>query len=214
MIPIEDKRDDPTLVKQALKGDSSAYSTLYDRHKLRLKNQMWKFAGEEAEEAAHAGLTQAFLSLKQFKGNSQFSTWLYRVTFNSFLMSKRSKSVPIAYSLDAPASDIESASNLYSRRYPTFPIRDLSLEGIIDRQTLVKCLESLPSGQRRTFILHAIEGYHHQEIAEMLGCAIGSSKSQLNKAKMKLQEELLKRPRFSHFSKFRPPSPSQSPSLS
>ncbi|MBV8675014.1 MAG: RNA polymerase sigma factor, partial [Acidobacteriaceae bacterium] len=68
--------------------------------------------------------------------------------------------------------------------------RDLQLSGSIDRVTLERAIDDLPPGYRLVFVLHDVEGYEHNEIAEMLSCSIGNSKSQLHKARMKLRDLL------------------------
>ena len=71
-----------------------------------------------------------------------------------------------------------------------FGARDNVLAGSIDRVNLERSIESLPPGYRLIFVLHDVEGYEHNEIAEMMGCSIGNSKSQLHKARMKLRDLL------------------------
>ena len=68
--------------------------------------------------------------------------------------------------------------------------RDLTLSGSVDRVTLERAIENLPPGYRLVFVLHDVEGYEHNEIAGMLECSIGNSKSQLHKARMKLRDLL------------------------
>ena len=72
----------------------------------------------------------------------------------------------------------------------SFGAPDLRLAGSIDRMTLEKAVQDLPAGYRLIFVLHDIEGYEHNEIATLLDCSIGNSKSQLHKARMKLREAL------------------------
>jgi RNA polymerase sigma-70 factor (ECF subfamily) len=72
----------------------------------------------------------------------------------------------------------------------SFGAPDLRLSGTIDRMTLEKAVEDLPAGYRLIFVLHDIEGYEHNEIATMLDCSVGNSKSQLHKARLKLRNAL------------------------
>jgi RNA polymerase sigma-70 factor (ECF subfamily) len=90
-------------------------------------------------------------------------------------------------SLDEPLDTDEDGSGGAMRDYGT---QDLSLSGVVDRVSLEHAIESLADGYRIIFVLHDIEGYEHGEIAEMLGCSIGNSKSQLHKARLNLRQIL------------------------
>ena len=113
-----------------------------------------------------------------------FSTWLHRLAVNVVLMHLRKKGLPqvsLEETLepsqeDGPRKDIGA--------------RDLMLSGSIDRVTLERAVSDLPPGYRLVFVLHDVEGYEHNEIADMLECSIGNSKSQLHKARMKLRDLL------------------------
>src|ERR1700732_2245737 len=122
-------------------------------------------------------------NVNSFRGGSTFSTWLYRVAVNTVLMKLRRKSPPVL-SLDEPVSrDSPSLKREVEKE-------DLKLRGAIDRIVLRRAIEELPGGCRQIFDLHEVEGYAHREIAELLHCSIGNSKSQLHKAKMKMRELL------------------------
>ena len=127
---------------------------------------------------------QVFRNLGSFRGDSAFSTWLYRVAVNTVLMKRRRKSPPIV-SLDEPASADSPAPRRDLGR------RDLNLSGAIDRISLDRAMEALPAGCRKIFGLHEVDGYQHDEIAELLHCSVGNSKSQLHKAKEKMRRLLL-----------------------
>lgn len=138
----------------------------------------------EAEDLAQEAFLQLFRKIGTFRGESAFSTWLHRLSVNVVLMHLRKKGLS-EVSLDemmepqqedGPKKDIGARDNV--------------LAGSIDRVNLERCIESLPPGYRIIFVLHDIEGYEHNEIAEMMGCSIGNSKSQLHKARMKLRDLL------------------------
>jgi RNA polymerase sigma-70 factor, ECF subfamily len=128
---------------------------------------------------------QLFRKLNTFRGESAFSTWLYRLTVNLGLMRLRKKSPP-TISIDATAdqNDDADSTNL------DVGAPDLRLEGLIDRVRLERCIEQLPAGYRAIFVLHDVQGYQHTEIAEIVGRSVGDSKSQLHKARMRLRELL------------------------
>jgi RNA polymerase sigma-70 factor (ECF subfamily) len=110
---------------------------------------------------------------------------LYRVAVNTVLMKLRRRKAPPLLSLDEPVSpDTPSL-----RR--DVGTADLNLFGVIDRIALRRAMQELPEGCRRIFALHEVEGYQHHEIAEMLDCSVGNSKSQLHKAKMKMRDLLV-----------------------
>ena len=111
------------------------------------------------------------------------STWLYRIAVNTALMHFRKKALK-QISLDEPSShDATMVRREYGRR-------DGRLSGAVDRITLTRAIKDLPAGYRTIFLLHEIEGYEHQEIAKILDCSVGNSKSQLHKAKLRIREFL------------------------
>ena len=123
---------------------------------------------------------QVFRNLNSFRGGSAFSTWVYRVAVNTVLMKSRRK-IPTVVSLDEPVSRNSPSLKREVEK------EDLNLRGTIDRIALRDAIEELPRGCRQIFDMHYVEGYGHREIAELLQCSIGNSKSQLHKAKMKMR---------------------------
>jgi RNA polymerase sigma-70 factor (ECF subfamily) len=138
----------------------------------------------EAEDLTQDSFLQAFRKIAKFRGDSAFSTWLHRIAVNTVLMHFRKNSL-CQVSLDEPYAD--SGGSRIRREYGT---RDKGLAGCVDRLALARATKELPPGYRTIFLLHEIEGYEHQEIAEMLGCSVGNSKSQLYKAKLRFRELL------------------------
>jgi len=126
---------------------------------------------------------QLFRKIATFRGESAFSTWLHRMAVNVVLMQLRKKGLVVVPLED----DIETEEETPKK---DFGAQDLALEGSIDRLRLRSAIGKLPPGYRSIFVLHDVEGYEHNEIAEIIGCSIGNSKSQLHKARMKLRELL------------------------
>jgi RNA polymerase sigma-70 factor, ECF subfamily len=183
-LRIENQRDDSvdTLVQRAQRGDEQAFAALYQLHNKRVYSVCLRMTKDvaEAEDLAQEAFIQVFRNLNSFRGNSAFSTWLYRIAVNTVLMKLRRKSPPM-FSLDEPLSrDSPSLKREVEKE-------DLNLRGAIDRIALRHALEELPGGCRQIFDMHYVEGYGHREIAELLQCSIGNSKSQLHKAKMKMR---------------------------
>jgi RNA polymerase sigma-70 factor, ECF subfamily len=173
-------------IMQAQAGDPSSFEMLYSLHKRRVYSLCLRMLGNvaEAEDLTQEAFLQLYRKIGTFRGDSAFSTWLHRLSVNVVLMHLRKKGLP-QVSLE---ETLEPSQDDGPRK--DIGARDLTLSGSIDRVTLERAVENLPPGYRLVFVLHDVEGYEHNEIAEMLSCSIGNSKSQLHKARMKLRELL------------------------
>ena len=174
------------VLVRAQAGDHHAFAQLYSLHKRRVYSLCLRMLGNiaEAEDLTQEAFLQLHRKIATFRGDSAFSTWLHRLAINVVLMHLRKKGLSLI-SLDEamdPAAE--------GRPGRDFGARDLSLSGTIDRMTLARAIDDLPAGYRIIFVLHDIEGYEHNEIAQMLDCSIGNSKSQLHKARLKLRNAL------------------------
>lgn len=138
----------------------------------------------EAEDLTQEAFMQLFRKIRTFRGESAFSTWLYRLTANLVLMRLRRKK-PISTSLDEATGSDEDGRHRNDIGGP-----DLSLTGLFDRFNLQTAINQLPVGYKLSFILHDVFGYEHNEIAEIRGCSEGNCKSQLHKARKRLRELL------------------------
>jgi RNA polymerase sigma-70 factor (ECF subfamily) len=107
------------------------------------------------------------------------------MTVNVVLMRLRKKSLPVASLEETTEPDEETGGPRKDIGGP-----DLLLTGSIDRVNLQRCVEQLPPGYKTVFVLHDVQGYEHNEIADIMGCSIGNSKSQLHKARMRIRELL------------------------
>jgi RNA polymerase sigma-70 factor (ECF subfamily) len=182
----DDGLSEAEAIERAKQGDAEAFQALYDRHKRRVYSLCLRMTANtaEAEDLAQEAFLQLFRKIGTFRGESAFSTWLHRLSVNVVLMHLRKKSLPVV-SLEETTQNTEEDSPKRD-----FGAEDLSLAGSIDRLQLQKAVESLPPGYRTIFVLHDVEGYEHNEIAGIVGCSIGNSKSQLHKARMKLRDIL------------------------
>jgi len=178
------------LIARAQEGDSDAFGALFQTHKARIYSVCLRMTSNaaEAEDLTQDAFLQVFRKITKFRGDSAFSTWLHRIAVNTVLMHFRKKSL-CQVSLDEPYSNSDGAKK--RREYGT---RDKGLAGCVDRIALARAMKKLPPGYRTIFLLHEVEGYEHQEIAEMLSCSVGNSKSQLYKAKMRFRELLAHSP--------------------
>ena len=180
-----DRLSEAEAIERAKQGDAEAFEILYNLHKRRVYSlclRMTSNAGE-AEDLTQEAFMQLFRKIATFRGESAFSTWLHRMSVNVVLMQLRKKGLPVVPLED----DIETEEETPKK---DFGAQDLALEGSIDRLRLQNAIGKLPPGYRTIFVLHDVEGYEHNEIAGLVGCSIGNSKSQLHKARMKLRELL------------------------
>jgi RNA polymerase sigma-70 factor (ECF subfamily) len=174
-------------IRLASGGDSNAFERLYKLHSRRVYGLCLRLAGNptEAEDLTQEAFLQLFRKIHTFRGESSFSTWLHRLAVNIALMRFRKKKRP-EVSLDASAEPGEGRSE------PLLELGgfDLRLSGVLDHVNLSKAIDQLAEGYKQIFILHDVEGYGHKEIAEILGCSVGTSKSQLFKARLVLRKLL------------------------
>lgn len=186
--PQQQRRNPPIAgeleaIASAQEGDGIAFEKLYNLHKRRVYSLCLRMLGNvaEAEDLTQEAFLQLHRKISTFRGDSAFSTWLHRMAVNVVLMHLRKKGLP-QVSLE---ETLEPSQEDGPRK--DFGTRDLNLSGSIDRVTLERAVEELPPGYRLVFVLHDVEGYEHNEIATMLDCSIGNSKSQLHKARMRLR---------------------------
>ena len=176
---------DYVLAQQAAKGDMPAFEKLYERHNRRVYSLCLRMTQNvsEAEDLAQEVFIQLFRKIGSFRGDSAFTTRLHRLTVNQVLMHFRKRSVRDEKTTEEgemPDQAVVGTEN--PRQMP-----------VVDRIALDRAIAQLPVGYRTVFVLHDVEGYEHEEIARMLGCAVGTSKSQLHKARMKLRGLLKQR---------------------
>ena len=164
-------------VRRAQAGDQDAFAALYREHAGRVYALCLRLAGDtvRAEELTQDVFVRAWDRLESFRGDSAFGSWLYRLAVNVVFMDQRSgrrREARVAGVPDLAAVDSGKDGN---------PGLRLDLEQAIAR---------LPDGARKAFVLHDVEGYRHEEIAEMTGIAVGTSKAQVFRARRLLREAL------------------------
>jgi RNA polymerase sigma-70 factor, ECF subfamily len=174
-------------IRQAQRGDANAFEQLYRLHSRRvfaLCLRMLKNTAE-AEDLTQEAFLTVFRAIHTFRGHSAFSSWLHRVTVNCVLMHLRRKALTDTSLEEIIRSGEDSGSTRKELRH-----FDLRLKGLIDRLSIQKAIAQLPARLGRTFVLHDLYGCEHREIAEILACSSGTSKSQLHKARRRLRELL------------------------
>jgi len=167
------------LTQRAAQGDMGAFEELYQRHNRRVYSLCLRMTGNvsEAEDLAQEVFIQLFRKIGSFRGESAFTTWLHRLTVNQVLMHFRKRGVKMEQTTEDGETPIQIVKGT----------ENPNAMPVVDRIALDKAISQLPPGYRTVFTLHDIEGHEHEEIARMLGCSVGTSKSQLHKARMKLR---------------------------
>jgi RNA polymerase sigma-70 factor, ECF subfamily len=183
--PKQSNLTEADAIERAKLGDESAFEVLYHLHKRRVYSLCLRMVSNptQAEDLAQEAFMQLFRKVGTFRGESAFSTWLHRMTVNVVLMHLRKKGLPLV-SLDETIESDEEAQR------KDLGGEDVRLTGSLDRLELQRAIDRLPPGYKMVFVLHDVEGFEHNEIAGMVGCSIGNSKSQLHKARLKLREYL------------------------
>jgi RNA polymerase sigma-70 factor (ECF subfamily) len=178
---------DAEVVRRAQQGDADAFERIYRLYGRKVYNLCLRMVGDptKAEDLTQDIFLHLFRKIATFRGESAFSTWLHRLSVNVVLMRFRKKRIAET-SLDT----IIDAEEEFGRPPQEFGGPDLRLNGVVDRITLQAAINKLAPGYKAMFILHDIQGYQHSEIAEMFGCSVGNSKSQVHKARMQLRELL------------------------
>lgn len=165
-------------VRRAQQGDTAAFEELYRAHVGRVYALCLRISGDRgrAEELTQDVFVRAWEKLGTFQGKSAFGTWLHRLAVNLVLGERRSEAVRVhrIFGTDQP-EQFERPG-----RAPD-PAAGMDLE---------RAIAALPPGARAVFVLHDVEGYRHDEIAEMNGSAVGTSKAQLHRARRLLREAL------------------------
>lgn len=170
-------------IEQAKNGDTAAFEYLYKLHSKRVYNLCLRMSKNpaEAEDLTQQAFLQLFRKIGTFRGDSGLSTWLHRVTVNIVLMHLRRKK-PI----EIPAEDL-ARPNADGGGTHEYGSNDPLMVGTLDRINLKRSIHKLPRGYKQYFLLYDVLGYEHGEIAGLLGCSTGCSKSQVHKARRRLR---------------------------
>jgi len=175
---------DVELARASAQGEMEAFERLYQLHHRRVYSLCLRLVGNvaDAEDLTQEVFLHLYRKISKFRGDSAFTTWLHRLTVNLVLMHLRRRRLNYE-----PIEETELKSLLEERR------ADDGMARIVDRIALERALMALPTGYRTILVLHDIEGYGHEEIARMLGVTVGTTKSQLHKARLRLRRLLRRR---------------------
>jgi RNA polymerase sigma-70 factor (ECF subfamily) len=175
-ITHEPAADEATWVRQAQRADAQAFEALYRLHVDKVYGLCLRMTGNvsEAEDCTQEAFILAWNKLAKFRGDSAFSTWLHRIAVNAVLgrirKSKREH------------DRIQAVADTQQARVTTGDTGEM--------RDLAAAVDRLPEGARHVFVLHAVYGYSHDEAAEMLGIATGTSKAQMHRARRLLAQQL------------------------
>lgn len=178
-IEIDPDAPDLELCAMAAEGNLAAFEVIYSRYHRRTYSLALRMTSSQtdAEDLTQEVFVQLFKKIGSFRGDSAFSTWLHRMTVNQVLMHFRRRTVKNERTSDdgeMPEQTVLGSANPGKMQ-------------IIDRIALKNAIAELPEGYRNVFILHDVNGFEHEEVAKRLGISVGTSKSQLHKARLKLR---------------------------
>jgi len=180
-----EKSTDFALAQNAAIGDLGAFETIYQRHHRRVYSVCLRMLqnATEAEDLTQEVFIQLYRKIGSFRGDSAFTTWLHRMTVNQVLMHFRKRSVKYEKTTEEGETPVQIvAGTENAQKMP-----------VVDRIAIDNAIALLPNGYRNVFVLHDVEGYEHEEVARILGCSVGTSKSQLHKARLKMRKLLQKK---------------------
>jgi RNA polymerase sigma-70 factor (ECF subfamily) len=162
------------MIARAKAGDRGAMGELYELHARRVYTVVRRLVGDDhlAEDLSHEAWVRAFEKLHLFRGDSAFGTWIYRLATNVALNRLRRSSKRDTVEASAELPRITKAPD----------------DQVVNGRVLSLALDKLPPGYRRVLVLHDVEGWTHEEIANSLNCSAGTSKSQLHKARARMRQ--------------------------
>lgn len=178
---------DATYVKRVQSGDIAAFDYLVQKYRERLFSIVYNMTSnrEDAADITQDAFIKAFSSIKRFQGKSSFFTWLYRIAVNTALSHLKRHRLRRFFSLEnindeASSTEIVEALSVRTRTEKGAIINEL-------QERLNEALQKLSPKHRTVVVLFEIEGLSHQEIAEIMGCSVGTVRSRLHYAKQQLQ---------------------------
>jgi len=178
--------DESALIKQAQRGDVSAFNTLVLHYQDSVYNVAYRIIGEPgtAADATQEAFISAYKALKRFRGGS-FKSWLMRIVTNACYDELRRRKRRPQSSLDEIVEYNESSALLVNEDNPAPEEHQQQVELI---RAIKRCLEELPDEQRTATVMRDVEGYDYQEIANIMSSSLGTVKSRLSRARAKLRD--------------------------
>lgn len=180
--------DEDRLIRLAAGGDAAAFNVLLGNHEKRMYAVCLRICGnqEDAQDCLQESMLRVFRSISGFKGQSSFSTWVYRVTMNTCLDELRKRKNKGSTSLDglqdagwAPTDERDTPEH--------YTIREER------KREIQKCISELPEDMRTAIVLRDIQGFSYNDISEIMNANVGTIKSRISRGREKLREKLLAR---------------------
>lgn len=185
-----EQNEDQALVERVQKGDSQAYNLLVLKYQSRINHLISRFVRNTAdvEDVAQEAFIKAYKALKNFRGDSQFYTWLYRIAINTaknHLVASGRRN-PQGATLDA--QEAEQYEGAYALQESATPDREIQAEEV--KQTVHRAIASLPEDLRTAITLRELEGLNYEEIATVMDCPIGTVRSRIFRAREAIDKQL------------------------
>jgi RNA polymerase sigma-70 factor (ECF subfamily) len=189
MQPDQNSFLEGEALRLAQQGNAAAFEFLYRLHRDRVYALCLRMVRNpfQAEDLTQETFLAVLRGIREFRGQSAFTTWLHQVTRNTVLMSLRKKKLQ-----ETSLEEIMGTESESGRPPLELGTRDRHLEATADRMILRHAVSKLSRGFRKILVLHDVHGYEHREVAAILGCTPGTSKSQLHKARARVREALRK----------------------
>ena len=180
---------DSFLVERCRDNDDAAFSEVVARYKAKIYNYVYRMTGssEDAEDLTQEVFIRMYTSIDSFRGQSSLNTWLFRIAGNLCIdRFRRTKNRTPAYSLDEPTGEADQTQEVPDHTYEPHRL----LENVELADQIQQALSMLPEKLRATLLLHDVEGLPYEEIAQVVGCPLGTVKSRLFNARMQLRQHL------------------------
>ena len=187
-VPISDL----SLVERCRVNDEAAFNEVVARYKNKVYNYVYRMTGssDDAEDLTQEVFIRMYVSIDSFRSQSSLNTWLFRIASNLCIdRFRRAKSRTPAYSLDEPMGGEEGDQTGHDVADTTYEPHRL-LENVEMAEQIQQALTQLPEKLRATLLLHDVEGLPYEEIAQVVGCPLGTVKSRLFNARMQLRQRL------------------------
>lgn len=194
--PADEKRDSPellALISRAAKGDEDAFSTLMERYEKLVFNLAYQYTQnrEDAADVSQEVFLKLWRTLPSFRGESSFTTWLFRITQNSALDLLRKRAGSATVSLTVEGDDGEEDGRERDLADPTVGHDPAAAAEQKERASAIRAaIASLRADHREILVLREMRGFSYTEIAEMLGLELGTVKSRINRARIQVKEFL------------------------
>jgi len=187
---MADQNEDQALVEKVQNGDPQAYNLLVLKYQTRIGHLISRFVRNQAdvEDVAQEAFIKAYKALKNFRGDSQFYTWLYRIAINTAKnhLVSMGRRTPAGGTLDA--QEAEQYEGAYALQETATPDREIQAEEV--KQTVNKAIAALPEDLRTAITLRELEGLNYEEIAMVMDCPIGTVRSRIFRAREAVDKQL------------------------